>query len=215
MGPPAHDAARIVDAVGNGKVGAVRRRRRYDCRAAPAVNHSALRGAVADRADRDARSVHVAGLAECVAGWNWKLRNHAVLPDHRQVGRAVAKLRIRTEPHHNAAVVGTVRHEQVAADRARQTHETAALGPGERLARAAIQRTSDGDPGRRHAKTLRFCVVRLHHAEVVNLILRIGHGRGRHKNPRDERGNLGARSDARVCLDVPAQRKPFSLLLWR
>ena len=128
-------------------------------------------------------------VAQRFAAGEGKLRNHAILPNDRQAGRA--ERRGRAGAHDDAVVVGTVRNAVAAAGQVRQADEAAALGPGERLGSAALKRAADGDPRSRHTKTLRGGVAFLNDADIENLILRSGGGRRRDNDPCDEGGNLG------------------------
>src|SRR5204863_5213167 len=116
-----------------------------------------------------------------------KLRNDAALPDHRQPGRAERRGRART--HDDAAIIGAVGAAVVAAGEVRQADETASLGPGKRLRSAALKRAAEGNPPRRHAKTLRSGIAGLNDADIEDLILRISGGRDRDSGPQDEGGN--------------------------
>lgn len=204
-----HDPARIINAERRDKEAPVRRRLRDDRRTGAIVDHRLLKASAIDRADGHDRSVHAVRVSDRFAWGERKLRNRAVLPDHRQPVRAEECG--RGSAHHDAVVVGAVRNGMVAAGQVWQAHEAAAERPGERLASAAPDRAADGDAARRHAKTLRRGVAHLDDADIENLILRLGGSGCRNSDPRDEDGNLGKRSHDRLMLDRTGTRKTFRL----
>src|SRR5204862_4653529 len=101
--------------------------------------------------------------------------------------------------HDSASVVSGVGYRESAARQIRQADQAAALSPSEGLGTAGSKRAANHDSLRRDPKRLRSGVAYFNHADIEDLILRLGGGGCRDDGPRDENGNSLERSHAAVC----------------
>ena len=124
----------------------------YRSAAGAAVDNPALQTSATDRADHEARTIVLVGLAERFAGGESKLRNNAIDPSYRQPVRT--KGSGGGSAHDNAGVGGTVCNGEGSAGEVGQAHEPAFKSPRKRLGAVRAKRATDSDTVGRNAKTL-------------------------------------------------------------